>query len=59
MPLFIALHVDDEFASPIAFGLNEGYADYAQATLFNDPRFGDWVRDEPEGAVVVTRRPCD
>jgi hypothetical protein len=46
--------LDDEFASPIAFGLNEGYADYAQATFFNDPRFGDWVRDEPEGA-----RRCD
>ena len=46
--------LDDEFASPIARGLNEGYADYAQATFFNDPRFGDWVRDEPEGA-----RRCD
>jgi hypothetical protein len=46
--------LDDEFASPIALALNEGYADYAQATFFNDPRFGDWVRDEPEGA-----RRCD
>jgi hypothetical protein len=47
-------HLDDEFASPIARGLNEGFADYAQATFFNDPRFGDWVRDDPEGA-----RRCD
>ena len=39
--------LDDEFASPIACGVNEGFADYAQATFFNDPRFGDWVRDEP------------
>jgi hypothetical protein len=46
--------LDDEFASPIALALNEGYADYAQATFFNDPRFGDWVRDEPAGA-----RRCD
>ena len=46
--------LDDEFASPIALGLNEGYGDYAQATFYNDPRFGDWVRDEPEGA-----RRCD
>jgi hypothetical protein len=46
--------LDDEFASAIALGLNEGYADYAQATFFNDPRFGDWVRDEPNGA-----RRCD
>ena len=46
--------LDDEFASPIARGLNEGFADYAQATFFNDPRFGDWVRDEPQGA-----RRCD
>jgi hypothetical protein len=46
--------LDDDFASPIARGLNEGFADYAQATFFNDPRFGDWVRDEPNGA-----RRCD
>jgi hypothetical protein len=46
--------LDDEFATPIARGLNEGFADYAQATFFSDPRFGDWVRDEPEGA-----RRCD
>ena len=46
--------LDDEFASPIARGINEGFADYAQATFFNDPRFGDWVRDEPKGA-----RRCD
>ena len=46
--------LDDEFASPIARGINEGFADYAQATFFNDPRFGDWVRDEPTGA-----RRCD
>jgi hypothetical protein len=46
--------LDDEFASPVARGLNEGYADYAQATLYDDPRFGDWVRNLPEGA-----RRCD
>jgi hypothetical protein len=46
--------LDDEFASPVARGLNEGFADYAQATLYDDPRFGDWVRDQPEGA-----RRCD
>jgi hypothetical protein len=27
---------------------------YAQATLYDDPRFGDWVRNQPEGA-----RRCD
>jgi hypothetical protein len=46
--------LDDEFASPIARGINEGFADYAQATFFDDPRFGDWVRDEPKGG-----RRCD
>ena len=34
--------------------MNEGFADYAQATMFDDPRFGDWVRDRPDGA-----RRCD
>jgi hypothetical protein len=47
--------LDDEFASPIARGLNEGFADYAQATYFDDPRFGDWMRDQPYG---VTTKPC-
>jgi len=42
--------LDDEFASPIAAGLNEGFADYAQATVYDDPRFGDWVRQDPNGA---------
>jgi hypothetical protein len=58
--------LDDEFASSIARGLNEGFADYAQATYFNDPRFGDWVRDEPNGArrcddqtLRLTARPQD
>jgi hypothetical protein len=46
--------LDDEFASAVARGLNEGFGDYAQATLYGDPRFGDWVRDQPEGA-----RRCD
>ena len=50
--------LDDEFASPIARGINEGFADYAQATFFDDPRFGDWVRDEPKGPDGVTTRPC-
>jgi hypothetical protein len=42
--------LDDEFASKVAAGLNEGFADYAQATTLDDPRFGDWVRQEPNGA---------
>jgi hypothetical protein len=42
--------LDDEFASQVALGLNEGFADYAQATAFNDPRFGDWVKQDPNGA---------
>jgi hypothetical protein len=46
--------LDDEFASAVARGLNEGFGDYAQATLHDDARFGDWVRDQPEGA-----RRCD
>ena len=46
--------LSDDFASPTARAINEGFADYAQATFFNDPRFGDWVRDEPDGA-----RRCD
>lgn len=38
------------FTSAIGRGLNEGFADYAQASLYDDPRFGDWVRQQPEGA---------
>lgn len=33
-----------------AKSLSEGYADYAAATLLDDPRFGDYVQDQPEGA---------
>lgn len=42
------------FASAIGRGLNEGFADYAQASLLDDPRFGDWVQQRPDGA-----RRCD
>ena len=42
------------FTSAIGRGLNEGFADYAQASLYDDPRFGDWVRQQAEGA-----RRCD
>ncbi|HZA05168.1 MAG TPA: hypothetical protein VE617_11425 [Propionibacteriaceae bacterium] len=42
------------FTSAIGRGLNEGFADYAQASLYDDPRFGDWVRQDPQGA-----RRCD
>lgn len=42
------------FTSAIGRGLNEGFADYAQASLYDDPRFGDWVRQQTEGA-----RRCD
>ena len=42
------------FTSAIGRGLNEGFADYAQASLYDDPRFGDWVRQQPDGA-----RRCD
>lgn len=31
-------------------GLAEGYADYVACTILDDPRFGDWVTDNPEGA---------
>ncbi|MGH3565207.1 MAG: hypothetical protein ACRDRH_04080 [Pseudonocardia sp.] len=34
----------DEIGPMEARGLNEGYADYAQASFLSDPRFGDWVR---------------
>ncbi|MGH3983753.1 MAG: hypothetical protein ACRDST_13990 [Pseudonocardiaceae bacterium] len=34
----------DEIGPIEARGLNEGYADYAQASFLADPRFGDWVR---------------
>jgi hypothetical protein len=33
-----------------ARALDEGFADYAQATSFGDPRFGDWVMDIDNGA---------
>lgn len=33
-----------------AKALSEGYADYAAASLLDDPRFGDYVQDEPNGA---------
>ncbi len=42
------------FTSAIGRGLNEGFADYAQASMYDDPRFGDWVRQQPTGA-----RRCD
>jgi hypothetical protein len=42
------------FTSAIGRGLNEGFADYAQASLYDDPRFGDWVRQQADGA-----RRCD
>ncbi len=38
------------FTSAIGRGLNEGFADYAQASVYDDPRFGDWVRQQAEGA---------
>jgi hypothetical protein len=46
--------LDDEFATPVARGLNEGIADYVQASMFDDPRFGDWVRAGQDGG-----RRCD
>ena len=58
--------LDDEFASPVAAGLNEGFGDYAQATVYDDPRFGDWVRQQPNGArncadaaLRLPTDPCD
>jgi len=38
--------------SPVrqAKGLSEGYGDYVAASAFDDPRFGDWVADAPDGA---------
>ncbi len=33
----------DEIGPIEARGLNEGYADYAQASRLDDPRMGDWV----------------
>ena len=42
------------FTSAIGRGLNEGFADYAQASLYGDPRFGDWVQQQSDGA-----RRCD
>ena len=44
--------LSDENATAIARGVNEGFADYAQATIYGDPRFGEWVR--PGGG-----RTCD
>lgn len=31
-------------------GLAEGYADYVACSILDDPRFGDWVTDNPDGA---------
>ncbi len=33
-----------------ARGLSEGFSDYFTASLLDDPRFGDYVADEPHGA---------
>jgi len=38
----------DEFSTVQARGLNEGYADYAQASLLNNPLMGDWVVGPPD-----------
>lgn len=38
-----AAHRLDELSTPEAQGLNEGYADYAQASMLDNPLFGDWV----------------
>ena len=43
------------FTSAIGRGLNEGFADYAQASMYDDPRFGDWVRQQPAGARRCNR----
>jgi hypothetical protein len=37
-------------AGPEAKILSEGFADYAAASAFDDPRFGDYVMDAPNGA---------
>ena len=37
-------------ASTEAKSLSEGYADYAAASILDDPRFGDYVQDAPDGA---------
>lgn len=42
------------FTSAVGRGLNEGFADYAQASVYDDPRFGDWVQQNDDGA-----RRCD
>lgn len=36
----------DDVAPPAAQGLNEGYADFGQAAMLDDPRMGDWVAPE-------------
>jgi hypothetical protein len=38
-----AAHGIDELSTVQARGLSEGYADYAQASLLDNPLFGDWV----------------
>jgi hypothetical protein len=38
--------LNDEFASPIARGINEGYADYAQATFLVNPRLAPGEIDQ-------------
>lgn len=43
------------FTSAIGRGLNEGFADYAQASVYDDPRFGDWVQQRTEGARRCNR----
>lgn len=37
-------------ASASAKALSEGFADYAAASALDDPRFGDYVLDRPQGA---------
>ncbi|MGD9527149.1 hypothetical protein [Pseudonocardia sp.] len=54
----------DDVGPVEARGLNEGFADYAQASLLADPRIGDWVapgqmRDCSSAAVRFPAQPVD
>jgi hypothetical protein len=51
----------DEVSTVQARGLNEGYADYAQASLLGNPLMGDWVRpaQQRDCSSAALRFPAD
>lgn len=57
-----SVHGIDDVSTVQARGLNEGYADYAQASLLNNPLMGDWVvgpRYQRDCSSAAPRFPAD